>query len=250
MPADIRTLTKLLPKIAYPVLRGPLRGARFILGALAGEGGGARVYFNRVEPEQTRVFAATVSKGQVVFDIGANVGYYTILASRLVGARGIVVAFEPVARNLSYLYRHIGLNRANNVMIVPVACSDALSLGTFDKGINYALGHLHSDTMNCRLVGSKNRITLVPTVDVDSVVERLGYSPHVVKIDVEGAELLVLHGMRNTLLASRPTLFLSVHSSDLRSRCLAHLADMGYTAELLGRDEKEPKEFLVRYLRR
>ncbi len=61
---------KVLPKTAYPVLCGPLKGARFILGSAAGYGGGARTYFNLVEPEKTRAFMNIVGAGQVLFDIG------------------------------------------------------------------------------------------------------------------------------------------------------------------------------------
>jgi hypothetical protein len=87
---------RLLPRIAYPVLRGPLKGARFVLGSLAGEGGGASVYLNQVERHQTAALVDVLRSGQIFFDIGANVGYYTVLGSRLVGVSGSVLAFEPV----------------------------------------------------------------------------------------------------------------------------------------------------------
>src|SRR5258708_797490 len=90
---------KLMPKLAYPVICGPLQGSRFILGTLAGEGGGSSVYFNLLEPEQTSAFVNTVKNGMVLFDIGANVGYYTILGARLVGSKGKVFSFEPLIKN-------------------------------------------------------------------------------------------------------------------------------------------------------
>src|SRR5574341_250760 len=109
---------KLLPQIPYPVLWGVQKGNKYVLGSLAGKGGGASVYFNMVEPEQTSCFAETLKKGMVFFDIGANVGYYTILAAQLVGPTGRVFAFEPVIRNIVYLYRHTILNRVKNVTIL------------------------------------------------------------------------------------------------------------------------------------
>src|ERR1017187_7151866 len=132
MPAFLHSATRfvsgrLLPRIAYPVMRGPLAGMKFILGAPAGEGGGASVFFGTVEPEQTKVLTETLSAGDVFFDIGANIGYYSLLAGRLVGPRGVVVAVEPVVRNLSFLYRHLELNRLRNVRVIPAACSSALS---------------------------------------------------------------------------------------------------------------------------
>jgi FkbM family methyltransferase len=69
-----------------------------------------------------------------VFDMGANVGCYTILASRLVGATGRVAAFEPLVRNLSYLHRHKELNRAENVQIVPFAVSNRSGVAKCSAG--------------------------------------------------------------------------------------------------------------------
>ena len=60
-----KNLVRLFPRIAYPVLRGPLRGAKFVLGALAGEGGGASVYLNMVEVEQTEALVRELRAGQI-----------------------------------------------------------------------------------------------------------------------------------------------------------------------------------------
>lgn len=109
---------RVLPRVAYPVLSGPLKSSRFILGSMAGHGGGASVYFNKLEPEQTDAMLQEMREGQVFFDIGANVGYYSILASKIVGKTGTVVACEPVVRNLTYLQRHVELNKADNVRIL------------------------------------------------------------------------------------------------------------------------------------
>ena len=230
---------KLLPRVAYPVIRGPLSGARFILGALEGEGGGATVYFNMMEQEQTAAFAATVKKGDVFFDIGANVGYYTLLASRQVGREGKVVAFEPVVRNLSHLYRHLELNKASNVTVISAACSDSISLASFSSGENFAMGHIAGDNI------PKENIQIVPTVSVDAVAQKTGISPDVMKIDVEGAELAVLEGARATLLAARPKIFLSTHSDALRETCLAYLHELGYTYRVMDPPGVTPSTFLA-----
>jgi len=232
-----------LPRIAYPVLRGPLRGARFILGTLAGEGGGATVYLNMIEPEQTTAFVGALKKGQVLFDIGANVGYYTILGARLIGAQGKVLAFEPSPRNLSYLYRHVVLNRSDNVTIVPAACAETMSLAVFSSGKNFAEGHLADEhTENV----ADDRRFLVPTVTIDEIARKLKISPDVMKIDVEGAELSVLKGAEATLRSSKALIFLSTHSDALRKSCLDYLATLGYVFEILSKDKAAPSEFLAR----
>ena len=224
---------KLLPRLAYPVVRGPLRGARFVLGALAGEGGGASAYFDMIETEQTTAFTDTLRDGQVLFDIGANVGYYTILGARLVGPRGKVVAVEPVIRNLAYLYWHIVLNKASNVSMVAAACSDIVLLATFSLGQNYAMGYLVNNSGERD--GAKKELFLAPTVTVDAIVQQLGISPDVIKVDVEGAEFSVLKGAQTTLRETKPRIFLSTHSEALRHECLGYLEELGYTFEVLSR---------------
>ncbi|MFH1226418.1 MAG: FkbM family methyltransferase [Planctomycetota bacterium] len=229
---------KLLPRWAYPVLRGPLRGARFILGSLAGEGGGASVYFGLIEPEQTAALAESLKKGMTFFDVGANVGYYSLLGSRLVGPQGKVVAFEPALQNLDYLYRHTVLNKAGNVTIMSAACADGLSMAIFSAGENSATGHLAAEP-------GPGQKTPVLTVALDEVAQRLAVWPAVIKIDVEGAELSVLRGARGVLDQARPKIFLSTHSAGLREAYLAYLKEHGYAYEILSRDKLDPSEFLA-----
>lgn len=213
-----------LPRIPYPVLRGPLRGTRFILGAAAGEGCGASVYMDMVEPGGTRAFLDVLKPGQIVFDIGANVGYYSLVASRQVGAAGRVFAFEPFTRNISYLHRHLVLNAIQNVTVVPMACSDRTGLARFATGSNCATGQL----VETGAASSQDAFEYVSTVTIDQIVGEIGLLPNVMKIDVEGAEALVLRGAHNTLQAARPAILLSVHSEPLRSTCTGYLRTLGY----------------------
>jgi FkbM family methyltransferase len=220
-----RRLVGALPKVPYPVLVGPLRGARIILGSLAGAGQGASVYVNAIEPEQTAAMVARLRPGNVFFDVGANVGYYALLAARLVGPQGAVLALEPEPRNLSFLYRHKALNRAENLLVVPVACAAEQSLAFFRSGRNFAEGHL-SDA-------AAPGDAIVATTTLDLLAEKTGLTPTAVKIDVEGAELDVLRGARRVLTTARPTLFLSLHSETLSRDCLALLAELGYAWQTL-----------------
>jgi hypothetical protein len=102
-----------------PVIRGPLRGARWIAGS-ANHG----FWLGTFEPGKLRAFCEAVRPGDVVYDVGAHVGLYTLLAARRVGPAGHVFAFEPSHRNLAHLHRHCTLNHAANVRIVEAAVSD------------------------------------------------------------------------------------------------------------------------------
>ena len=236
---------RVLPRTAYPVVRGPLRGCRYLLGATAGDAGGVSVHLGLQEVEQTRCLTGLLHPGEVFFDVGANVGFYSLLASRIVQSSGRVVAFEPLPRNLAFLYRHLQLNHATNATISPVACADRLGTELFFPGENNALGRLAEDTAEDKQ--TPRNALLVATVSLDDAVDRLGLRPNVVKIDVEGAELRVLKGATRTLREARPSLLLSVHSDELRTSCLRYLADVGYEAEPLNaRSGETATEFVAR----
>jgi FkbM family methyltransferase len=230
---------RIMPPWPYPVLRGPLRGSWFVLGAAAGEGGGASIHLGKVEPEQTRCVVTRLNPGGIFFDVGANVGYYSLLAARRVGPRGRVVAFEPLARNVLFLERHLRLNRVANVTIVQAACSDHIGVDCFIEDLNPALGHLAISA------DERARGRRVESVTLDSVAERIGLRPDMIKIDVEGAELRALRGATVTLSSGRPIVLLSTHSEELRSECIALLAGLGYRVEPLNGLRGDATEFLA-----
>jgi FkbM family methyltransferase len=234
---------KLLPRLPYPVLRGPLRGSRYILGATAGAAGGVSVHLGFQEVEQSRCLTSLLRTGQVFFDVGANVGYYSLLASKILHGSGRVIAFEPSPRNLAFLYRHVRLNKAKNVTILPLACADALSAQLFFGGENNAMGRLGE------IEGEPSRAaeTLIATISIDRAAELLKLRPDVIKIDVEGAERQVLEGAIDTLTRLRPAVLLSVHSDELRENCLLRLREFDYQIEPLNSSSiASATEFLAR----
>lgn len=231
---------KLLPRLPYPVVRGPLRGCWYILGATAGEAGGVSVYLGLQEVEQTRWLQRLLRPGQVFFDVGANVGFYSLLGARLVQAHGRVVALEPLPRNLAFLHRHLQINRLRNVTILPLACADNVTTELFCEGENNALGKLADDH-------SGTTAMLVSTTTVDTIVDKMRIEPDVLKIDVEGAELRVLRGAEDLLTRKRPTVLLSVHSGALRDLCVAYLEEKHYRIEPLNAGSMDrATEFLAR----
>jgi FkbM family methyltransferase len=216
-----------------PVLRGPLRGARWITGAAVGSGKGLSVVFNRSEPEQLAAAERLVAKDEICFDIGANVGLYTLLFSRRCRQ---VFAFEPVARNLSYLREHVEINRAENVTIVPVAVTDRDGTVAFQEGENWATG---------KVTESGERT--VESVTCDRFAAAHGVMPDLMKIDVEGAEGAVLRGAWKVVAERKPVLLLSTHGESARAECLAFARAAGYgrITPLNAATEAEATEFAV-----
>ncbi len=224
---------KLAPKWSYPVIRGPLRGCRYLLGATAGAAGGVSVHLGMQEAEQSQCLTKFLQPGQVFFDVGANVGFYSLLGAKRVQDSGRVVAFEPFPRNLAFLYRHIELNKVRNVTILPFACADQFAIEMFLTGENHALGHLDTATASETKGPVDPAAMLVATISLDEAAEKLDLRPDVIKIDVEGAELRVLRGAAVILARMRPVLLLSVHSDELRRACLSYLSEMAYRAQPL-----------------
>jgi len=98
------------------ILRGALKGYKLIMGAPEGSGKGISIIFNLSEPERLKITKDLISKNFIYFDIGANIGIYSLLFSRY---SKLVYAFEPLPRNLSFLHIMLTLNKVlNNTSIM------------------------------------------------------------------------------------------------------------------------------------
>lgn len=168
------------------------------------------------EPRITAIVSGALQKGNVFIDVGAHVGYYSLLASQRVGSTGKVIAIEPNPPTLDRLRRNIHLNGASNIVVEPVACTDVGRTLRFFQADLENTGGSSLASQNAR--GAKQ--ISVAGVPLDKIVESLGLS-HVdfVKIDVEGAEMQVLGGMTNILAKYRPKIVIEL-KADL-------LANMG-----------------------
>jgi len=203
------------------VVSGPLRGAHWVRGA-----GIHKCWLGVYERTKAKAFAQWVQRGHVVFDVGANVGFYTLLAARRSGPTGRIAAFEPLPRNVGYLRRHVGLNRLENVEVVEAAVADTPGVMRFGTSRNFLEGHLDAG----------GELT-VATITLDSFVADGFPLPDIVKIDVEGAERRVLHGARDVLAAAQPVIFLATHDDQVHGECCAFLEQHDYSVRSLDADD-------------
>ena len=201
--------------LAFPILAGALRGYRW---APAAGGKVGRFFAGTYEADQTEVFCRHVTTGSTVIDLGANVGYYTLLAARMVGPEGRILACEPEPLNASYLRRHVQANRLANVVVEEVAVGAVSGRAGFTRGKGRGRGHFAAD----------GELT-VPVRTLDSLVQSNELSPGFLKIDVEGAEDDVLAGGAETLEAHRPVIFLATHGRDVHEASCARLRALAYT---------------------
>jgi FkbM family methyltransferase len=208
-----------------PVLQGPLRGARWLAGA-----SDAGCWLGSYEAEVQTLLVSLVRPGMVVYDLGANVGFFTLLASRLVGATGTVYAFEPLPANLEILRRHLALNRCANVTVLPAAVSDRDGRARFEGSGSTAR------------LGEGGDAIEVETARIDTLLARGDLTPaDLVKLDIEGAELAALEGMDGLLRTVRPRLLIEFHGRhidgvDIDTACRTLLRDLGYELTRRGRE--------------
>ena len=142
----------------------------------------------RWEPAEGAWLRATVRPGQTVIDCGANIGYFSVLASRLVGARGSVIAVEPDRDNLTLLGHNLWRNGCENVRVVPAAAWR-------ERGV-LSLRRSATNTGDHRTFAPDGD-ALVPSVTLDELLA--GRRADVVKIDTQGADHHVVEGMTTTL---------------------------------------------------
>lgn len=215
----LRSPFRLIPaSVAVPILQGPLRGRRWIVGS-ATHG----CWLGSYEFKTQRAFAELVRSGDVVYDLGANVGFYTLLGARLAGDAGAVYSFEPLPRNLGYLRKHVEMNGFENCSVMDAAVADFDGEMTLEASEAPTTAHLS-------VGGDLN----VRVVRLDSLVERgESRAPDVMKIDIEGSEVKALAGAGATIEKYRPRILLATHNRELHEECVEFLERRGYRIELL-----------------
>jgi FkbM family methyltransferase len=144
----------------------------------------------RWEPDEADWMRQALRPGATMVDVGANVGYFTVLASQAVGEHGRVVAVEPERRNLRLLARNVRANRCRNVRVIRAAAWETAGMLTLRRNPDNAGDHqTHPDE------GGE----LVSAVALDDVLEG---PVDVVKIDTQGADHYVIAGLSRTLEAN------------------------------------------------
>jgi FkbM family methyltransferase len=199
-----------------PILRGELKGQRWIVGS-----GIHRCWLGFYEHEKQQRISEAVQPNTVFYDVGANVGFYTLLGSLLVGA-GKVFAFEPLLHNIEYLRKHLALNRVQNVEVLELAIADENGDALFEVESTGSMGHL-----------SHGGAVKVQTATLDFLLEQGRIlPPNYIKMDIEGAELAALRGAQRCIQQYRPQIFLATHGQEIHSQCCRLLESWGFECQI------------------
>ena len=182
-------------------------------------------------------FAVALGPGAVLYDVGANIGFLSLVAATLVGGAGRVYAFEPAPANIAVLRANVERNALSQVTIVESAVAEAPGRMSLQLD-RYAGGHVLA---NAGAVLNPQGQVEVDVISLDDFARQAGVrSPDLVKIDVEGAEMQVIAGMSELLRTVRPLVLFEADAASVTA-CEAQyqqigsaLAAFGYEIERLG----------------
>jgi FkbM family methyltransferase len=206
------------------VAAGELKGYRVLLDLKTEKSRWLGTY----EPELQAALGVFVRPGMVVYDVGANIGYVTLMLARRAGPAGRVFAFEALPANVERIRSNLALNRQNNAEVVPTAVIDQTAEVTF---------YVHDSVGMGKAAGSAGRQDeqykgeiRVPGLALDEFVYTQGNpAPQVVKMDIEGGEVLALPGMRRILRDEHPILLLELHGPESEKVAWELLTAAGYS---------------------
>jgi FkbM family methyltransferase len=179
------------------------------------------------EPDLQRALRSLVPAGAVIFDVGANIGYVSLLLAKACGGTGRVFAFEALPSNVEQLRRNLALNgMESQVTVVPGAVTQTSGPARFLVHASSGMGKVAGSA------GREDRVeseVTVPGISLDDFVYEQGNPPpHVVKMDIEGGEVMALLGMRRVLRQVRPLLLMELHGPESSRAAWETLSAAGY----------------------
>jgi len=207
-----------LPRtLTVRILQGQLRGKKWIVGSTR-----HACWLGSYEIHIQNVVAQEVKQGGIFYDVGANVGFYSLLASILIGP-GKVYAFEPLPANVRYIKKHLELNEIQNVEVLEVAISDERGTLSFQDEETRGMGRLQAGGNLC-----------VRTVTLDSLLQEQRIAPpDCIKMDIEGEESRALMGAKECFQRCKPKLILATHGKEVHRECCRLLDSWGYECRIL-----------------
>lgn len=181
------------------------------------------------EPWIQDLLEAELRPGDCYFDVGAHAGFFALIASRFVGSLGKIVAFEPDPDNAAALKANIAKNGLTQIAVVEAAVWSSPGQVIFERATdasNRTQGHVSA----AKYAGLHD--ISVPATRLDDLVFSDGHPvPHLIKMDVEGAEWEALQGARRLLAEAQPKLLCEVHDPAQMGQIRTYLEGFGYTAE-------------------
>ena len=188
---------------------------------------------------ESEVFSFFIPRpNDVVIDVGANIGYFTIYASRKVGKDGLVIALEPMDEAYNCLMKNIRLNRLNNVKPFKLALWSSETTLRLYRTKGYFTSAISKVDVFKNLIQQKKLELIkeyeIKAIKLDDLIKNINLSKvDWIKIDVDGSEYEVILGSMNTLKRFKPKLIIEIHNQEIGNKILKILKNLGYKISLV-----------------
>lgn len=201
-------------------------------------------YYNR---DIILLLKVILKERMTVIDIGANIGEITLVAAKLTGPAGRVIAFEPIDRIADKLQSHIDRNQLPQVTVVRAGMSDKNGSAPIYASHDHEQEDDENEGLGSLFAANTGEtiLQIIPLTTLDNFLDaRKDIHPDVIKIDIEGAELPCLRGARRTIERFSPLLIIEVqkHSAGIagysQKDILDYLASLGYSYSRIGHNGK------------
>lgn len=192
-----------------------------------------------------QALSTLLGPGHTFYDVGANAGFFTLVASRLVGPRGRCYAFDPLPDNRDSIVEQITLNNLTNCHAVPVA------IGETERQAAFSFDASETSTAHLGLPDADQQQVEAQVTTLDAAWAKFG-APDVVKMDIEGAEATALRGARRMLQEVRPCWLIELHGPPCEAEVRQTLAAAQYSfyrldGSPLAMDVPWPHHVVARY---
>jgi FkbM family methyltransferase len=221
--------------VEVPVAAGALAGLKLLLDLQTEKD----YWLGTYEMDLQEAVASRIQPGWIVYDVGANIGYVSLVFAQAVGATGKVFAFEAFPENVRRLQCNLELNLAQaHVEVVAAAVVDAARPVTFLVGPSNGMGKVEGSAGRQDVTYTQQ--LAVPGISLDEFAFAQGHPlPQAVKIDIEGGEVLALPGMSRLLKEARPLLFLELHGEAAARAAWQALNPLGYRISPMAHPDQE-----------
>ena len=165
-----------------------------------------------LEPDSEQAALTLLRSGMTFYDIGANLGWLSLIAARLVGPSGKVVSFEPLDTNVRIVEHNLRANGFDNAAVIAIALGNTDGPAQFLRSSDPSWGMLAGSGLK---PGDFVAETTVTVRRLDNAVREFRLPPpQMMKIDVEGGEVDVLRGAEKTIATSRPVMLIELHDTN------------------------------------
>jgi len=211
------------------IAAGVLQGSRMLLDLQSEKD----YWLGTYEPELQAALRNLVHPGMTLFDVGANIGYVSLMAARLCGEKGHVFAFEALPKNVERLKKNVEMNALYNcISILQAAVMDKSGEAFFLEHASGAMGKVKGSAGRDEHYIAELR---VPAIALDDFIYKQGNPPpQVVKMDIEGGEALALKGMTRLLRKERPVLLIELHGLEAAHKVWQELSIQDYRIHQMG----------------